>query len=338
MERIQIQVLMRSDKVGYFAHGIFDGRGVTVLKGSKISDAARRTITDRQFSMRQFSVDESGRTKEDLYFKSPSAASNFVCGRSSNGWVEWVTPAGEKLIVFRNVRDADRFAVQTELSVNAMEKALDIDKKEAETEKPLNRMEAVPISPEPAQHDIKINPEIPQQPEIIWFSKPAPLSEPAVPVPAQDPRMEELMRQVAQMQDFIMRQPSTQISQQPFIEDRRYHIAAARVDAPLLRLASGARIIDALALTLTVDAIGNSEQTATFQAFFLDANFEVVSNAADIRINGGESASIHFSLSSRISQEKRCYLAFRDKRDVQDELLVLIPFDISMLFMADFGF
>ena len=45
-----------------------------------------------------------------------------------------------------------------------------------------------------------------------------------------------------------------------------------------------------------------------------------------------------FTLTTAMSKEKRCFLALRDSRDVQDELLALIPFEIKCLFEADFGF
>lgn len=37
MGRFELQIIMRSDKDGYLAHGMFDGKGVTVFKGSQIS-------------------------------------------------------------------------------------------------------------------------------------------------------------------------------------------------------------------------------------------------------------------------------------------------------------
>ena len=101
MERTEIQVIMRSDKKGYLAYGVFDGSGLTVLKGSKVCDSVRSSYRGDQSYTRDNYLDEDGRTLKDLYFKSPSAASNFVCGRSANGWVEWITPDGVKLGSFR---------------------------------------------------------------------------------------------------------------------------------------------------------------------------------------------------------------------------------------------
>ena len=101
MERTEIQVIMRSAKKGYLAYGLFDGSGLTVLKGSKVCEDVRSSYRDSQALTRANYIGADGITLKDLYFKSPSAASNFVCGRSANGWVEWVTPDGIKLGAFR---------------------------------------------------------------------------------------------------------------------------------------------------------------------------------------------------------------------------------------------
>ena len=115
MERTEIQVIMRSTKKGYFAHGVFDGSGLTVLKGSKVCEDVRSSYRDSQAFTRANYIGADGITLKDLYFKSPSAASNFVCGRSANGWVEWVTPDGRKLGEFRgmDLKKVDVPPVQT---------------------------------------------------------------------------------------------------------------------------------------------------------------------------------------------------------------------------------
>ena len=101
MERTEIQVIMRSTKKGYFAYGVFDGNGLTVLKGSKVSDSVGSSSRSDLSYTRAHYLDADNKTLQDLYFKSPSAASDFVCGRASNGWVEWITPDGIKLGSFR---------------------------------------------------------------------------------------------------------------------------------------------------------------------------------------------------------------------------------------------
>lgn len=110
MEHTEIQVIMRSSKKGYFACGVFDGKGLTVLKGSKVSNSVSSSYKGEQAYARTYDLDADGKTTKDLYFKSPSAASGFVCGRSANGWVEWFTPSGVKLGAFRgqDLKQAER--------------------------------------------------------------------------------------------------------------------------------------------------------------------------------------------------------------------------------------
>lgn len=84
MGRFELQIIMRSDKDGYLAHGMFDGKGVTVFKGSQISVSEQDKKDIRR--LRNIGLDESGKLVEDKYFKSPTAASIFVCGQASNGW------------------------------------------------------------------------------------------------------------------------------------------------------------------------------------------------------------------------------------------------------------
>ena len=49
MERFELQIIMRSDKDGYLAHGMFDGKGVTVFKGSQISVSEQDKKDIRRF-------------------------------------------------------------------------------------------------------------------------------------------------------------------------------------------------------------------------------------------------------------------------------------------------
>ena len=104
-EETKIEVIMSSTAKGYMANGIFDGKGITVLKGSVVcmyvSDSVRNT--DKQFELRRTYLDENRKTIRDLYFETPSAASNFVCGRSSSGWHEWKTTDGVKLSECRDI-------------------------------------------------------------------------------------------------------------------------------------------------------------------------------------------------------------------------------------------
>ena len=105
MERFELQIIMRSDKDGYLAHGMFDGKGVTVFKGSQISVSEQDKKDIRR--LRNIGLDESGKLVEDKYFKSPTAASIFVCGQASNGWDEWLTPEGFPLAAYKDIKQDD---------------------------------------------------------------------------------------------------------------------------------------------------------------------------------------------------------------------------------------
>ena len=102
MARTEIPVVMRSAKNSYSARGIFDGKGVTVLKGSRVSANVTTTKGDVK-GLRARYVDENNILQTDLWFKSPSSASDFVSGRSANGWREWETEDGTKISVFRDL-------------------------------------------------------------------------------------------------------------------------------------------------------------------------------------------------------------------------------------------
>ena len=132
MGRTEIQVIMRSAKKGYFAHGAFDGKGLTVYAGSQVSDSIHSSIKGNLSVMRSMHLDEDGRTLEDMYFKSPSAASSFVCGRSSNGWVEWVTPEGVKLSAYR---DIDAGSVEAPSGATVPASSTDDEQKNGRTHK-----------------------------------------------------------------------------------------------------------------------------------------------------------------------------------------------------------
>ena len=105
MGRFELQIIMRSDKDGYLAHGMFDGKGVTVFKGSQISVSEQDKKDIRR--LRNIGLDESGKLLEDKYFKSPTAASIFVCGQASNGWDEWLTPEGFPLAAYKDIKQDD---------------------------------------------------------------------------------------------------------------------------------------------------------------------------------------------------------------------------------------
>ena len=78
-------------------------QGYIVKKGSEAKKDLSNSCTETYRNMRrklletQILVDRNGKLEfsEDTVFNSPSAASNMVLGRNSNGFTEWVTKSGE---------------------------------------------------------------------------------------------------------------------------------------------------------------------------------------------------------------------------------------------------
>ena len=72
--------------------------GFVVLKGSIISPMDAEYLSKGYLERRkQRKVDENNVLLEDVLFSSPSGASSFVIGNSSNGWIEWKTLDGRTL-------------------------------------------------------------------------------------------------------------------------------------------------------------------------------------------------------------------------------------------------
>ena len=84
------------------AQGIYDESTgtLTVLKGSKVSDQVHRTDKFRSANAIEETREKfvnNGIVKEDVLFKSPSTAANFVTGSSTNGLTAWKTKDGVTL-------------------------------------------------------------------------------------------------------------------------------------------------------------------------------------------------------------------------------------------------
>ena len=120
MGRFELQIIMRSDKEGYLAHGMFDGKGITVFKGSQISISEQDKNNIRR--LQKIGLDENGRLLEDKYFKNPASASIFVCGKPSNGWDDWLTPEGFPLAAYKDNEADDCIANDKETGFSHTEK------------------------------------------------------------------------------------------------------------------------------------------------------------------------------------------------------------------------
>lgn len=87
------------------AVGIFDGKGVTVLSGSPIAENSVKSYDKKEWR-EEFIKKHAHRVEgklvmaEDVYFNSPSGASSFCLGSSSNGMKDWVDDDGNRLRVY----------------------------------------------------------------------------------------------------------------------------------------------------------------------------------------------------------------------------------------------
>lgn len=72
-------------------HGKQTSDGFVVLKGSTISPTHDSTINSGVIRARNKARIKDNVLQEDVLFSSPSSASQFVVGKSSNGWLEWKT-------------------------------------------------------------------------------------------------------------------------------------------------------------------------------------------------------------------------------------------------------
>ena len=87
------------------AHGELTDDGFLVYKGSTANKQTSKTVGDWVKNMRlsmiedKLLIDKNGvlEFQEDFIFKSPSAASAVILGRSSNGWTDWKNKEGKTL-------------------------------------------------------------------------------------------------------------------------------------------------------------------------------------------------------------------------------------------------
>ena len=98
-EKIAIQVFMSSERSNYNAAGVFDGKGITVQKGSAVSAKVRLSQLDTEKRKRLLTDDML--LIRDVHFSTPDAAAMFVAGRAASGWLEWRLTSGESLSTFK---------------------------------------------------------------------------------------------------------------------------------------------------------------------------------------------------------------------------------------------
>lgn len=94
-ERVGLQVNLFSKTHNYNAVGIFDGSGITILKGSSVSAKVRSAKLDEEQGAKLLTEDML--LTQDVYFPTPDAAAKFVTGRPAIGLLEWRTESGVPL-------------------------------------------------------------------------------------------------------------------------------------------------------------------------------------------------------------------------------------------------
>lgn len=450
MEKTEWKVYMRSVKKDYAAIGRFDGKGVIVLKGSRVC-ADWKINSNRLLEQRRHYVDITRVLIKDLYFASPSQASMFVCGRSSNGWVMWRFENGDVLDSFREKRETDiqekkneSWQLQTDGQKNdgirmmiegilsqiqtcyrevtfqskkihtsiylygeciaivyyrKSEIRIEVRKNESMLQmynrlfsqnlvyqKPTADPNSVPgkycffVAENAAENvlwaliyhqrtlkkeqafvtDTKLeiaavdqvhkrnemySPERNERESIekndADTRKHAQhsalnIERIASEKPSEDVWIAELFRQVAQLQEVVLQQKKTRTIAEQSVEDNRYRIAAHRADSPEVFVHNYEKPIQNLTFSRDFFSKDDEKKASRFQAFFMDEQHDVVSNIVEFNMESGQTIRCRFTLKSKMSGKKVCFLGIRDSRDLHDELLKLIPFRIEILFNADF--
>ncbi len=96
---------LHTTRNGIEAYGVYDGEHFEVLEGSEIYLAKKVTIAKYNIQRKELldngnivlSGDGKYRLQTTLVFNSPSGASDFVIGGSTNGWTEWKDKDGKTL-------------------------------------------------------------------------------------------------------------------------------------------------------------------------------------------------------------------------------------------------
>lgn len=95
-------IFLIKNKKGIDAKAIYKNGKMIVLKGSifvSIVSSSFKAYASRNLVIKKSEKLPNGnyRLLEDFYFDSPSAASQVICGASTNGWIVWKTEKGKTL-------------------------------------------------------------------------------------------------------------------------------------------------------------------------------------------------------------------------------------------------
>ena len=73
------------------------------MTGSQISPVMAKHLPDNiKKERKKAKISEENILLEDVFFKKPSSAAEFVTGLSSNGYESWINKKGETLNIFLN--------------------------------------------------------------------------------------------------------------------------------------------------------------------------------------------------------------------------------------------
>lgn len=96
---MKIEVSAKGKRNQYEAHGIYDGKGLIVLKGSRIAPTmvGKMNPIIIELRNRKDTVNEEYILQRDVQFRSASTAASFITGNISNGMRVWKLEDGKKL-------------------------------------------------------------------------------------------------------------------------------------------------------------------------------------------------------------------------------------------------
>ena len=96
---MEIEVITKGRNMRYDAVGIYDGKGLTVLKVSRISAtvASKMNPVAVKLRARKDTVDNDFVLQRDVTFRSSSTAASFVTGSIANGMRVWKLKDGKPL-------------------------------------------------------------------------------------------------------------------------------------------------------------------------------------------------------------------------------------------------
>ena len=122
---------------------------------------------------------------------------------------------------------------------------------------------------------------------------------------------------------------------------RNFLLAERHIDEPMIVCLDMNKPITNLVFSLHFGlehALPFQKNQVSYRLFFINAENEVISSEAEITLQADETASVGFTLSSAASEKKKCFLAIQSVQDPCESLQQKIPFQLSMVFTADFGF